>query len=787
MKNSLYLFIFAIVSFSIVGCKQNQSKIQSFKEADPPVWTLTDDEIELGTPDFDTFDIAADYTPLAERLYTDTACHEYVENTPFDDVVTIAYDGQQASVTGDNGSFKVETDGAHVTLNAAKKVKVELTGNTADGSLKVIGDKKVCIVLNGLNLKNPHGPAISCLSKKECFLVTDSASTVSDDSLYTRPARALASASAGSTEADGAKASDDEQQKGCIFAEGKLCISGTAPLKIQAYGADAIHSDKSVFVRRGSQLDIQAYGGDGIQGQNNVRIEGGMLNILSASRGCSGIVAKKIVEICGGRTIVLSKTPGGNGKKNSRGIKSDSIINISRCIVRVKEESCGGKGIRSGHELNIKGAIVDVLTFGNDDKVTGSKNKGIKAKYALNIDSSRVRVRAEHGWNEAIEGRHLLTISHSLVEARAVDDAISVSEDDGDLIINGGRVYANGGMDAIDSNGTIHINGGLVFAYTSGAGSRGFDCDRKEFFIAPDATVIGIGSQLSPPTERLLKHPTAFVAVPNSTEQFVVTPSGSSECLFGINRPHFRYSDLDWSVLMSVPEFGNGGPVDVCSKASMTSPTHTFHGLQIGGKVTDKQVAHTLELDQPFTQINGAHPYVAKSRGARSSASSTPNRPADAAKQSAAGATKERSKSSATKERSSSSSTKERTSSSSSKERTSSSSTKERSSSSGSKERTSSSSTKEHSSSSSSKERTSSSGTHHHSSESGSSSSSSSTKSEGSTSSSSSSKVSIKSESSSGAHHQSSSSSSSSSSKVSIKSESSSGKTSSSSNTSAGE
>lgn len=610
-----------VVGLSLAACKQKEV-VETTYEQESPVWVMSDDSVELGTSDFETFDITPDYSDLAERVLCDTARGEYVENTKFDDVVSIRFDGQKASVEGDNADLKVQTKGAHVTLTAANKVRVELSGTTTDGSLKVVGDKKVCIVLSGANIKNPQGPALSCLSKKECYLVTDSASVLSDDSLYVKPVK--------TKKKDEAKAEEEEQQKGCVFAEGKLAISGTGLLKIVGRGADAIHSDKSIFVRRGTKLDIEAYGGDAIQAQNNVRIEGGAINILSTSRGCSAIAAKRLVEIAGGRTVVLSNTPGGKGNKNSRGIKCDSLIHISNAVVRIKEESRGGKGIRCGQDIRIEKSIVDVITLGQDDKATGSKNKGVKAENEVRIDSSRVRIRSLNGYTEALEGRHRIELNNSLVECRSVDDAISVSVGDGDFVVNGGRVYAFGGMDGVDSNGTIHINGGLVFSVTSGKGSRGFDCDTKEFLVTPDAIVVGAGSMISPFTRKLLEHPTFSIDSPNGRQRLIVTAQDSDDCIIALDRPALRYSDLDWNVLASVPECAKVTTIDICSSGKVT-PRHTFHGLMLGGKVTEKTVKHTLMLSQPLTCLVGEHPYGshsanrARQGGAKSKNDSTGN------------------------------------------------------------------------------------------------------------------------------------------------------------------
>lgn len=554
-------------------------------EPEPPVWTYNEDSVELGTKDFMTFDITPDYSELKERIYKDEKKNSYVENTAFDDVINITYEGNKAKVQCDNKSdFKIKTDGAHVTVTASKKVSCVLTGKSDNGSLRVLGDKKVCITLHGVHLGNGQGPALNCQSKKECYIVTDSASVLSDDSIY-------------------AEVEDKEQQKGCIFSEGKLAFSGTAQLKIVAKGADAIHSDKSIFVRRGTNLDIDSRGGDAIQAQHNIRIEGGMLNISSTARGASGLVADSIIEIAGGRTIIISNTPGSKNKKNSKGIKCDSLISITGGIVRVKESSTGGKGIRSGHNIFIKNAIVDVLTFGYDDKATGSKNKGVKATNEVRIDSSRVRIRCTNGWNEGLEGRRKVIISNSLVEVKAHDDGISIGDEGlADIEINSGLVYSETMMDAIDSNGTIHVNGGIVFAVSLYKGGRGFDCDNKEFRIAPDATVVGVGYIASPPTSSLLQHPACLIERPLSDTQFCMSTTGHQDNLLCFDVPTFKNYDHGYKVLVSVPELAQDVSYDLCDKADV-KPKHTFHGLMLGGTVNHKQVSDKCTFHKMYTTL----------------------------------------------------------------------------------------------------------------------------------------------------------------------------------------
>ncbi len=596
IKIALFTFTAIVVALFLSACHQaglEPAGSANNNVPDPPVWTLNDSDMELGTTDFYTFDIEHDYSQLNEKLFTDPKKKMYVENFDFKNVVAINFNGEQATVTNDKAAaVRVETSGAHVTVTTTKDVAFSLSGDSQNGSLKILGDNSVRINLHWVNLKNPSGPAITCQSKQTCFVVTDSQSTLADDGPYPQTFNDKENAPATNPKGEkGDKDESTEKLKGCLCARGYLAISGKAQLKIVADGANAIHSGKTVFIRRGSNIDIHSHAASAIKAKKKVKIEGGVININSTGPGGHGIAAKKEVEIAGGRVVIISNTGAGKDGKNSRGIKSDSIVAITGGVVRVKESSVGGKGIRAGHRFLAKHCIVDVLTYGNDDKATGSKNRGIKAVDEVRIDSARVRVRTENGWNEGISTRYNVNISNSLVEINSRDDAISAGDKQlADVEITNSRIYADAGMDAIDSNGTVHVHSGLIFVIARSHLCRGFDCDTKEFEVGPDAIIVSLGQQISPPTERLLQHPLCVTMRAHSDPQFCLSTTGKDDNIVSFDSPKFRYFDTGYNVFLSVPQFRQNVSYDFCRKATV-KPEHTFHGLRIGGTATDKAVA----------------------------------------------------------------------------------------------------------------------------------------------------------------------------------------------------
>ena len=67
-------------------------------------------------------------------------------------------------------------------------------------------------------------------------------------------------------------------------------------------------------------------------------------------------------------------------------------------------------------------------------------------------------------------------------------------------MINGGNIYCYAsGNDAIDSNGTITINGGQVLSCGATSPEEGFDCDQNTFLIN-GGVLVGLGGSTSTPS-----------------------------------------------------------------------------------------------------------------------------------------------------------------------------------------------------------------------------------------------------------------------------------------------
>ena len=98
----------------------------------------------------------------------------YHEANDFTTVVNVTYNGDNATVDCGSGKVISHVSGAHVVIdlltNSVKNVNIVLKGSTNDGSLKVYGEKKFLLTLNGVDITSQRGPAINSQCKKRMFV-----------------------------------------------------------------------------------------------------------------------------------------------------------------------------------------------------------------------------------------------------------------------------------------------------------------------------------------------------------------------------------------------------------------------------------------------------------------------------------------------------------------------------------------------------------------------------------------------------------------------------------------
>ena len=463
----------------------------------------TKDPIEIALPDDTDTPVNADDS-AGGNIDTDKD-DDNVANTTFDRTVKVTFNGGSASVTGTSADFTVDTDGAAVTItnNGTEAVIYELSGTSTDGYFKLYSAKKQEILLNGLTLTNKKGAAINNQSHKRTFVVVKGTNTLADGASYTQTP-------------------SDEDEKAAFFSEGQLVFSGDGTLTVNATGKAGITSDDYVRFMAAPTVKVTSSAGHGVRGKESIIVSDGSVDVNVSGTGKKGFSSDTLVYIGGGVTTI--KTTGSAGEVDGEltgvaGIKADLRFEMVDGILNVTSTGTGAKGISGDNVAYFKGGTVTVDVSGANYGTSSSggfgpggwpggggwgggqgsssssdnfvASKGVKFDGNLYISGGKITVKSAR--HEAIEAKGVLQVTSGEVYAYSSDDAINAG---GDFTIDGGAVYAQStGNDALDANGNMYIKDGIVYAVGTRSPELAIDANseqQKKLYLS-GGIVIAVG------------------------------------------------------------------------------------------------------------------------------------------------------------------------------------------------------------------------------------------------------------------------------------------------------
>ncbi|MDE6394561.1 MAG: carbohydrate-binding domain-containing protein, partial [Duncaniella sp.] len=326
----------------------------------------------------------------------------YHEANTFTEKVNVVYSGSSATVTVSDGSKVLyRTDGAYVTIdmltNSVKNVEITASGVSGDGQLKIYGDKKFKLTLNGLDLTSSRGPAINDQCKKRVFvhLADGTTNTLTDCAKYSTEPYYLT-----------ATGETDEDRKGCFFSEGNMIFSGTGVLQVAGRYKHGIVTDGYMWMRPGVTLVVTEAAKNAVHVKGDatdnigLHMEGGLLYTNVSSTAGKGIKTDLHAEILGGRLLLnqsgdATYDEGDQDTSSAAGIKTDGNVIISGGTHVIKSTGTGGKGINADGTLLISGGETTITTTGGCYyKSAGltSSPKGVKADGNIDITGGTLNI-----------------------------------------------------------------------------------------------------------------------------------------------------------------------------------------------------------------------------------------------------------------------------------------------------------------------------------------------------------------------------------------------------------
>lgn len=550
-------------------------------------------------------DASADIVGTDEDLYW--------EANSFTEKVYVVYDGTTAAVTSSNSAVLCNTSNAYVTIdmltNSVKNVEIIVSGKSSDGQLKIYGEKKFKLTLDGVELTSTKGPAINDQCKKRAFvhLTEGTANRLADASSYSTEPYYISSS-----------ASSDEDRKGCFFSEGNLIFSGTGVLVVEGKYKHGIATDGYMYVRPGvtiavtdaakNAIHVKGDSDDGI----GIYIGGGLIYANTSATAGKGIKTDLNAEIAGGKLML--NTSGGSeydsdekDTSSPAGIKTDGNVIISGGTHILKSTGTGGKGINADGEIRITGGTTTVTTTGGkytySSKLTSSP-KGVKADGNITVSGGclNISVTGVSDGSEGLESKSTLTITGGEVYSYAYDDAVNASTA---INISGGKLYAYAiNNDGIDSNGSLTISGGLVIGVGTGSPDGGIDCDNSNNFKVNGGTVISVGGTLqSNPSSSSQQRSVVYngVSVSKGSKICVQNSSGTPVLTF-----EFPRTMSNSSFFFSAPGIVSGESYTVSTGGTITSYTSSWNGWYEGGIWSDGTQLGTFTSSGTVTTVGSS-------------------------------------------------------------------------------------------------------------------------------------------------------------------------------------
>lgn len=187
------------------------------------------------------------------------------------------------------------------------------------------------------------------------------------------------------------------------------------------------------------------------------------------------------------------------------------------------------------------------------------------------------------------------------------DDCINASRDDsgyeGQVVINGGNIYANSSSnDAVDSNGTLSINGGVIVALTAKTPECAFDCDDNTFAIT-GGLLVGVGtSNYSKPTSSACTQSTVVLSGnyfgAGGTTFAVEDSTGNAVFAFTVPTAFGTSASSQYIMILSSPKIKTGTTYKAVSGVTASGGS-TFSNLYVdlpsvsGGSTTASGITTT--------------------------------------------------------------------------------------------------------------------------------------------------------------------------------------------------
>ena len=468
MKLCAILTTIMMTSISIVACGTSKATTES---------VITETENETTTTE-------------AENATTTSSDFAYTSED-----IDASYDEASATkIALDGDSIRVDGTGATVidsTVTISEAGTYIISGTLSDGKIIVSADKEdtVRLVLNGVEINCSTSSAIYCEQSEKTIIILaeGTTNTITDASTYVY------------------ESTDETEPDAAIFSKDDLILTGTGTLNLTANYNNGIQSKDNLLLASGS-YNITAIN-NGLHGKDSLTILDGTYNIDVEH---NAIHSKGNLTIEGGSYSL---------KAVKKGLHADQNVTVNGGTIDVSECFEGIEGL----SITINGGDINIVA--SDDGLNAANQEDTTTTTSDNTQDKMPQGDTQNVAPQEQSDAAVITTSENTTNASNQTDATSSAtqndqqgqmEQDGNgqmpqggggqmgggmdevdedciITINGGKITIDASGDGIDSNGYVYMTGGEV--YVNGPTSNGDGpLDYNGDFIISGGTLVAIGS-----------------------------------------------------------------------------------------------------------------------------------------------------------------------------------------------------------------------------------------------------------------------------------------------------
>lgn len=520
----------------------------------------------------------------------------------------IILDGESAQVEGTG----VKVEGAKVTIDTAGTYVI--SGELANGQVcvNVAETDKVQLVLAGAQIHNETGAALFVEQADKCFvtLAEGTENKLSDGSDYSF-------------------AEGEDEPNATLFSKDDLTINGTGALAVTANYSDAIASKDELTITGGT-YDISATE-DGLRGKDSLKIcdgtftveagedclkssrdddptkgfvciDGGMFELnagddavhgetyLRVTSGtitvptCTEGLEAMVVQVDDGNIQIASEDDALNAAAPSA--SSDESASDETSESALGQEQSGGEEGQHPQRPNAQdgGQTPPDLPSGDrpEPPESSEAQQSNGSEPPSNANRSEQQPPAANG-NEAQQpptgsdeqqpsaqnDQQPQQPNTSTAQGQSQPGGAEEGNESCKIIINGGTIMLEAKGDAIDSNGSLTINGGTVFVTgptSNGDGALDYALDAA----CNGGTLLIVGSAGMAQDFTSSAQPSAFIQVKGAADQEIIVADQAGTELFSYT-PSASYE----TVIVSSPDLEEGKEYSLIIGSATTTFTAT--------------------------------------------------------------------------------------------------------------------------------------------------------------------------------------------------------------------